>query len=39
MYGGLLNEKTESVLGMKFLTWREAIDELVKQINSSKDQA
>ncbi len=39
MYGGLLNEKTESILGMKFLTWKEAIDELVRQINSSKDQA
>jgi dTDP-4-dehydrorhamnose reductase len=35
-YGGLLNEKTEVALGMKFMTWKEAIDELVNQINAER---
>lgn len=35
MYGGLSNEKTQQTLGIKLRTWKEAIDELVKQINSS----
>jgi dTDP-4-dehydrorhamnose reductase len=34
MYGGLLNEKTQTVLGIKLKTWKEAIDEFVKQTNS-----
>lgn len=31
MYGGLKVEKTEKRLGIKFRTWREIIDELIKQ--------
>lgn len=32
VYGGLTNKKTKSKLGIKLFTWREAIDELVKQL-------
>jgi dTDP-4-dehydrorhamnose reductase len=32
--GGLKVEKTEKLLGMKFRTWREMIDEFVIQLNS-----
>ena len=30
--GGLKVEKTEQELGIKFMTWKEAVDELIKQL-------
>lgn len=33
-FGGLKVEKTEKELGMKFKTWREMVDEFIKQINT-----
>lgn len=32
--GGLKVEKTEELLGMKFKTWQEMIDEFISQLNS-----
>lgn len=34
MYGGLKVEKTEETLGMKFRTWKEIVDEIVRQQKS-----
>jgi dTDP-4-dehydrorhamnose reductase len=33
-FGGFKTEKTQEVLGMKFRTWREMIDEFVSQLKS-----
>ncbi len=33
-FGGLKVEKTEELLGMKFKTWREMVDEFITQLNS-----
>lgn len=32
LFGGLTNKKTAKALGIKLFTWREAIDELTKQL-------
>ena len=34
--GGLKSEKTQKILGMKFKTWRESVDEFVRQVKSAK---
>jgi dTDP-4-dehydrorhamnose reductase len=34
IYGGLLTEKTQEKLGMKFKTWREMVDEFAAQLKS-----
>ena len=32
--GGLKSQKTQKILGMKFKTWKQSVDEFVKQIKS-----
>lgn len=34
MYSGLRVEKTQEILGMKFRTWREIVDEIIRQQKS-----
>ncbi|MDP3994962.1 MAG: sugar nucleotide-binding protein [bacterium] len=34
MYGGLKTEKTQEILGIKFRSWKETIDEIVRQQKS-----
>ena len=35
MYGGLRTEKTQETLGMKFRSWKEIVDEIVRQQKST----
>lgn len=35
MFGGLEVGQTEKILGIKFRTWREIVDEIIKQISTS----
>ncbi len=32
IYGGLASEKTQKILGMKFRTWKQSVDEFVRQL-------
>lgn len=35
IFGGLKTEKTQETLGMKFKTWKEAVDKFVSQLSTS----
>ena len=36
MYGGLKTEKTQEILGIKFRSWKEIVDEIVRQQKSMR---